>query len=157
MILEDIPKFKFSYLLPLVVLGAGNPVGDILAGRLGALAAQLELLGHQQLVEVVVKEDEVLAVLLRQGLAGEAKELLVLVEEALRRYTGGLHGGIGLHKLGEQREFLLVVFPPVQGVQVLVDGLVLQQLLNFSVHFLVHSVLMLIWNLGTSTSPPSRQ
>ena len=50
----------------LVVLGAGNSVAGVLAGRLGALATQLVLLGHQPLVEVVVEEDEALAVLLRQ-------------------------------------------------------------------------------------------
>ena len=88
-------------LVSLVVLGAGNPVAGVLAGRLGALAAQLELLRYHPLVEVVVEEDEALAVLLRQGLAGEAEQLFVLVEEALGRKTGGLHGGVGLHKLSE--------------------------------------------------------
>ena len=64
----------------LVVLGASQPVAGRRRGGVRALGADLELARRHPLVEVVVEEDEALAVLLRQSLPRGAIHQLVLVE-----------------------------------------------------------------------------
>jgi hypothetical protein len=67
----------------LVVLGASQPVAGRRRGLLGHLVQILNLPGaprRHPLVEVVVEEDEALAVLLRQSLPRGAIHQLVLVE-----------------------------------------------------------------------------
>ena len=67
----------------LVVLGAGQPVTGRRRGGVGALVADRELARRHPLVEVVVEEDEALAMLLRQSLPRGAVQELVLVEATL--------------------------------------------------------------------------
>ena len=62
------------------MLGASQPVAGHRRGSVRALGADLELARRHPLVEVVVEEDEALAVLLRQSLPRGAIHQLVLVE-----------------------------------------------------------------------------
>ena len=67
------------------MLGASQPVAGLRRGGVRALGADLELDRRHPLVEVVVEEDEALAVLLRQSLPRGAIQQLVLVEQPLSR------------------------------------------------------------------------